>query len=296
MSLNSSSSLHPALNLGQSLPHFDGPSGDNHLYVSLSELILEQVFYHPLYQQESSNTLEEHEQSAIAVIVGEQSIETHFVQTLADHIDAAILPQHKAIRISLSCADSDSFRSLLGGKCEPKEANPALGVRGVSRYAQPQFGPQFALECQVIKALQQRGHNVDVVVPFVRGLSDAAKIIDLLAEQGLPRGLNGLKVLYRVDVPSGALLSERLLHYFDGAVINLENLTQFTLGVDRFNEVLGYLFDPQSEAVLQMIEQTVAATSATNKPALVTSSGLIDCPRLQEFFAEQNDVELVVTL
>ncbi|NVD06619.1 phosphoenolpyruvate synthase [Vibrio sp. JPW-9-11-11] len=295
MSLNSSSSLYPALNLGQSLPSIDGPSGDSHLYVSLSELILEQVFYHPLYQQ-GSTTLEDLEQSAIDAILGEQEVETHFVQTLTDHIESAILPQHRAVRVSLSCADSDSFRSLLGGKCEDKEANPALGVRGVSRYAQPQFGPQFALECQVIKALQQRGHTIDVVVPFVRGLSDAAKVIDLLAEQGLPRGLDGLKVLYRVDVPSAALLSERLLHYFDGLVINLENLTQFALGVDRFNEALDYLFDPQSEAVVQLIDLAVAAASASHKPVIVTSSGLINCPRMQEYLADQSDIELVVTV
>lgn len=295
MSLNSSSSLHPALTLGQSLPSAEEPSGDSHLYVSLSEMILEHIFYHPLHHLNDS-TLNDREQASINAILGDREVESHFVQTLSGKIKHAIQPSHQAIRVSLSCADSDSFRSLLGGQCEAQEANPALGVRGVSRYATQALGQQFALECQVIKALQEQGHIIDIVVPFVRSLSDAAKIIDLLAEQGLPRGLDGLKVFYRIDVPSAALLSERLLHYFDGLVINLENLTQFTLGIDRLSEPLDYLFDPQSEAVLQLMERAVASAVNTHKPVVVTSNGLVAYPRLQEYFAEHDQVDVVVTV
>lgn len=295
MSLNSSSSLHPALNLGQSLPSPEGPSGDSHLYISLSEMILEHIFYHPLHHL-GDFALNEGDQASINAILGGRDAESHFVQTLCDKIKHAIQPSHQAIRISLSCADSDSFRTLLGGQCEVREANPALGVRGVSRYATQALGRQFALECQVIKALQEHGYIIDIVVPFVRSLSDAAKVIDLLAEQGLPRGLNGLKVFYRIDVPSAALLSERLLHYFDGLVINLENLTQFTLGIDRLSEPLGYLFDPQSEAVLQLIEQAVTSATNTHKPVIVTSSSLVGYSKLQEYLAEQSQAEIVVTM
>ncbi|MFA0521359.1 phosphoenolpyruvate synthase, partial [Vibrio sp. 10N.222.55.E8] len=73
---------------------------------------------------------------------------------------------------------------------------------------------------------------------------------DLLAEQGLPRGLNGLKVLFSCDVPSAVLLSERLLHYFDGVVVNVDSLASFTLGIDKHNEVQRHAFDPQNEAVI----------------------------------------------
>lgn len=295
MSLTRSSSMHPALNLGDSLPKPDQASSGSHLFVSLSEMILEHIFYHPDHASVQPS-LSETEVASINAILGDLSVDSHFVSTLTEQILTEVKPQHQSVRIDLGGADSYSFRTLLGGQLEPQEVNPALGLRGVSRYANEKFSKLFALECQVIKALQQQGCNVDIVVPFVRGLSDAAKIIDLLAEQGLPRGLNGLKVLYTIDVPSAALLSERLLHYFDGVVINLENLAQFTLGVDRLSEDLEYLFDPQSEAVLQLIDQAVKAATNSSKPVVVTSNGLIHYARLQEYLVEHPQIEVVVTV
>lgn len=295
MSLETSSGLHPALALGSSLPSTDVVENGNHLYVSFSELIMENVFYHPEFKKHLGE-LTEIEQSSINAILGEQTVEQHFMSTLVERIESAIKPQHTSIRVSLSNGDSYAFGSLLGGKVEVSEVNPALGLRGVSRYASEQFSATFALECQVIKALQQDGIAVDIVVPFVRALSDAAKVIDLLAEQGLPRGLNGLKILYTVDVPSSALLAERLLHYFDGVVINLENLAQYTLGVDRLSESLEYLFDPQSEAVFDLINVVVKAADASNKPILLTSSNLLDYPKVQEYVIEHQSMDAVVTL
>lgn len=294
MSLNSSSEIHPALTLGEALPNIDNAAGSGHLFVSLSELILEQVFYHPAFQQ-ASEKLDDVELTSIDAILGEQELKSHFVSKLCDSILGAIKPEHNAIRVSLSSADSYAFSSLLGGKVEVAEVNPALGLRGVSRFASETYTHAFALECEVIKVLKQQGHDIEIVVPFVRALADAAKVIDLLAEQGLPRGLNGLKVLFTVDVPSSALLAERLLHYFDGVVINLENLAQFTLGIDHLNESLDYLFDPQSEAVLSLVRATVNAATQSNKPVLLTSNGLAHYSRLQEYLVENQHVQVVVT-
>ncbi|MEH0667122.1 phosphoenolpyruvate synthase [Vibrio scophthalmi] len=295
MSLSGSSSLHPALSSGDALPKVDGQQGGQHLFVSLSELILEHIFYHPSF--ESARTpLDPLQRSSIDAMLGEQDLKTHFVSTLVLIISDAIAPEHNVVRVSLSNADSHTMHSLLGGDVEPEVVNPALGMRGVSRYAQPEFSASFALECDVIKALRAQGHQVEIVVPFVRALSDAAKIIDLLAEQGLPRGLDGLKVLYTVDVPSSALMAERLLHYFDGVVINLENLTQYTLGIDRLDETLHYLFEPQSEAVLQLIDMTTKAAENVNKPVILTSSGVLNYAKIQEYLVEREHVELVVTV
>ncbi|MEH0690349.1 phosphoenolpyruvate synthase [Vibrio cholerae] len=295
MSLSGSSSLHPALSSGDALPKVDGQQGGQHLFVSLSELILEHIFYHPSFES-ATTPLDPLQRSSIDAMLGEQDLKTHFVSTLVSIISDAIAPEHKAVRVSLSNADSHTMRSLLGGDVEPEVVNPALGMRGVSRYAQPEFSASFALECDVIKALRAQGHQVEIVVPFVRALSDAAKIIDLLAEQGLPRGLDGLKVLYTVDVPSSALMAERLLHYFDGVVINLENLTQYTLGIDRLDETLHYLFEPQSEAVLQLIDLTTKAAESVNKPVILTSSGVLNYAKIQEYLVEREHVELVVTV
>lgn len=294
MSVEMSIELNPALIVGEALPAVDGFSSVSHLYVSMSDLIMEYVFYHPEFQSVSQN-LEEVELQAIQAILGEVSVEEHFVSTLTHQVSNAVKPEHQTVRVSFSNADSYAFSSLLGGSVETAEVNPALGVRGVSRFASKAFGATFALECKVVKALQALDVHVEVVVPFVRTLSDAAKVIDLLAEQGLPRGLNGFKVHYTVDVPSSALLAERLLHYFDGAVINLENLAQFTLGIDRFSDQLEYLYDPENDAVVELINTVLNAASAVNKPVLLTSSNLPAYSKIQETIAEHN-LEVVVTV
>ncbi|MFA0112851.1 putative PEP-binding protein [Vibrio sp. 10N.261.46.E11] len=294
MTQENQSTLHPELVLGDVLPSYNDNNNSNHLYVSLSELVMDRVFYHPSIESHLE-TLTDIEKTSLDAILGDKTVDEHFVSTLVIAIQAAVQPNHATVRIALSSADSYGFRSLLGGNCEAEEINPALGVRGVARYATSEYSKAFALECQVIKALREQGINVEVVVPYVRALSDAAKIIDLLAEQGLPRGLNGLKVLFSCDVPSAVLLSERLLHYFDGVVVNVDSLASFTLGVDKDNEAQQHAFDPQNEAVITLLDMIVKATLHAKKPVLLVTQGLVDYPRLQGYIADLEGVETVVT-
>ncbi|MCC4819381.1 phosphoenolpyruvate synthase [Vibrio lentus] len=294
MTQENQSTLHPELVLGDVLPSYNDNNNSNHLYVSLSELVMDRVFYHPSIESHL-DTLSDIEKTSLDAILGDKSVDEHFVSTLVVAIQAAVQPNHNAVRVALSSADSYGFRSLLGGNCEVEEVNPALGVRGVARYATPEYSKAFALECQVIKTLREQGINVEIVVPYVRALSDAAKIIDLLAEQGLPRGLNGLKVLFSCDVPSAVLLSERLLHYFDGAAVNVDSLTQFALGVDKQNEAQQHAFDPQNEAVITLISSIVKATQHAKKPVLIVTQGLVDYPRLQGYIADLEGVDTVIT-
>lgn len=294
MTQENQSTLHPELVLGDVLPSYNDNNNSNHLYVSLSELVMDRVFYHPSIESHL-DTLSDIEKTSLDAILGDKSVDEHFVSTLVVAIQAAVQPNHNAVRVALSSADSYGFRSLLGGNCEVEEVNPALGVRGVARYATPQYSKAFALECQVIKTLREQGINVEIVVPYVRALSDAAKIIDLLAEQGLPRGLNGLKVFFSCDVPSAVLLSERLLHYFDGAAVNVDSLTQFALGVDKQNEAQQHAFDPQNEAVITLISSIVKATQHAKKPVLIVTQGLVDYPRLQGYIADLEGVDTVIT-
>ena len=294
MTQKNQSTLHPELVLGDVLPSYNDNNNSNHLYVSLSELVMDRVFYHPSIESHLE-TLTDIEKTSLDAILGDKTVEEHFVSTLVIAIQAAVQPNHTSVRIALSSADSYGFRSLLGGSCEAEEINPTLGVRGVARYATSEYSKAFALECQVIKTLREQGINVEVVVPYVRALSDAAKIIDLLAEQGLPRGLNGLKVLFSCDVPSAVLLSERLLHYFDGVVVNVDSLASFTLGVDKHNEAQQHAFDPQNEAVITLLSMIVKATLNAKKPVLLVTQGLVDYPRLQGFIADLEGVETVVT-
>ncbi|MBE8566057.1 putative PEP-binding protein [Vibrio splendidus] len=294
MTQENQSTLHPELVLGDVLPSYNDNNNSNHLYVSLSELVMDRIFYHPSIESHL-DTLTDIEKTSLDAILGDKTVDEHFVSTLVIAIQAAVQPNHTSVRIALSSADSYGFRSLLGGNCEAEEINPALGVRGVARYATSEYSKAFALECQVIKTLREQGINVEVVVPYVRALSDAAKIIDLLAEQGLPRGLNGLKVLFSCDVPSAVLLSERLLHYFDGVVVNVDSLASFTLGVDKHNEAQQHAFDPQNEAVITLLSMIVKATLNAKKPVLLVTQGLVDYPRLQGFIADLDGVETVVT-
>ncbi|MGF1765448.1 putative PEP-binding protein [Aliivibrio kagoshimensis] len=281
-----------------SLPEF-GQSSSNSatLYVSLAGLIQEKVFYHPKAALEQDGLSELEKQTLETMVEHIGNPVEHFVSTLVSGIEDAITSQHTLVKVCLSDEDSFTFSALLGGKCESEERNPLLGVRGVSRFASEAYAECFVLECEVIKRLIANNSNlgVEVVVPFVRTLSDAATIIDRLAEQGLARGRNGLKINYVCDVPAAAMNSEKLLQYFDGLVINSDNLAQLILGVDKSNESLSYLYDPQNEAVIQLISQAARAACAVNKPVLLLSDDLVSYPKLQEQLIEAGVKNIVIT-
>ncbi len=285
MSFEQQGVIHQELAFGSTLPGTDEQQTSQSLFVSFAELIAESVFYHPSLTS-GVEMLSELEQSSLQSLLNGQSVEEHFVSTLTSKIAQAINSEHTSIRVCLSGSDSYAFKALIGGSIEADEVNPAMGLRGVSRFASQTYSSAFAMECKVIKQLQQLGHNIEIVVPFVRTLSDAATIIDRLAEQGLPRGLNGLKVLYSCCVPSAALLADKLLQYFDGIVLDWDELTQMTLGVDKYNEELSYLYNPESEAVSQLAMIAVKAANFTKKPVIVVVKDLESFPKLKEYLSE----------
>lgn len=292
MSLEHNVTIHEQLALGNTLPKATEQAPSSYLFVSLSELIAESVFYHPALVT-GTDSLSELEKSSLEAMLGGKSIAEHFVDTLVEKISAAIQPHHQSLRVCLSSADSHGYQALLGGSLETDEVNPAMGVRGVSRYASQAYAPAFALECQVIKQLRSQGLDIEIVVPFVRTLSDAATIIDRLAEQGLPRGLNGLKVLYSCSVPSSVMVVERLLQYFDGVVIDWESLTQFTLGLDKDNAALAYLYNPDSESVTLLADIVFKAALQAKKPVLIVTTALETHLKLQNYLVENSQAEAI---
>ncbi|MZI93280.1 phosphoenolpyruvate synthase [Vibrio sp. CAIM 722] len=287
MSFEQSSVIHEQLALGNSLPGADSQGKSPFLFVSLSELIAECVFYHPTLVC-GTEGLTELEKNSLDALLNGQSIEEHFVSTLVAQIEHAITADHQTVRVSLSNADSHDFQALIGGSVENSEVNPAIGLRGVSRYASKSYAAGFALECKVIKALRDKGHDIEIVVPFVRTLSNAATVIDRLAEQGLPRGLNGLKVSYVCNVPSSALLAERLLKYFDGVVIDWDLLTQCTLGIDKQNPELEHLYNPESEAVTMLVAEAASAAEKANKPLVIVTTALAQYSKLQAYLIDNH--------
>ncbi|MGO1192148.1 putative PEP-binding protein [Vibrio casei] len=267
----------------------------SHLFVSLSELVKENISYHPEIGQHL-NTLSDTDKVNLDSLLNGQTVDEHFVSTLVCLIEAAIKPQHQHVRICLSDTDSYSYSALIGGNIENTEINPAMGLRGVARFASNEYQHSFELECKVIAALRDKGVDVEIVVPFVRSLSDAALIIDHLAIQRLPRGLNGLKVLYCCDAPAAVFMADRLLQYFDGLVVNTSNLTQLTLGVDQQNESLNSLFNPEHDAVLMLISQAVKSANNANKPCVVYCQNLAQYPKVKANLAELDQIQVLAAI
>lgn len=287
----------PTLTRMASLPSYQSQNdSEASLYVSIAGLIQEHLFYHPKAVIKAPKMSDIDTQSLAAIIEGAADGKAHFVDTLAGVILEATNESTKEIKILFSDADSAAFAGLLAGQLEATEVNPIMGVRGVTRFASEASSEQFALECAVIKkVMAATTASVQIVVPFVRNLSDAATIIDRLAIYGLPRGLNGLKVHFVCDVPAAALMADKLLQYFDGLVVNVDTLTQFTLGVDKQNEALEHHFDPQNDAVLHLVGHAIQAANKANKPVVTTIDELAQNPRVQDLLDQLNATNVVVT-
>ncbi|MGB5307457.1 MAG: phosphoenolpyruvate synthase [Arenicellales bacterium] len=203
-------------------------------------------------------------------------------------IAAAFAPEPVIVR--MSDFKSNEYINLLGGDLyEPDEENPMIGFRGTSRYLSDQFRESFAMECQAVKSVRDDMglFNVQVMVPFVRTLGEASAIIDLLAENGLKRGENGLKILMMCELPSNAILADEFLEYFDGFSIGSNDLTQLTLGLDRDSALVAHLFDERNPAILKMLSLAIQACKKQNKYVGICGQGPSDYPDLAAWLLEQ---------
>ncbi len=205
-------------------------------------------------------------------------------------IAAAFWP--KPVIVRLSDFKSNEYRKLIGGsRYEPEEENPMLGFRGAARYVSEEFGEAFAMECEALKRV--RGDmglsNVQIMVPFVRTLGQAERVTQLLAQHGLQRGENELKLIMMCEIPSNAILAERFLEFFDGFSIGSNDLTQLTLGLDRDSglEVLAHDFDERDPAVLALIQQAIIACRAQGKYIGICGQGPSDHPDFAQWLADQ---------
>ncbi len=196
----------------------------------------------------------------------------------------------KPVIVRMSDFKSDEYRNLIGGNLyEPTEANPMLGFRGASRYVAEECRDCFALECQAIRFV--RDHmgltNIEVMVPFVRTVGEAARVVELLAENGLARGVNGLRLIMMCEVPSNALLAEQFLEHFDGFSIGSNDLTQMTLGLDRNSELVASLFDERDPAVKMLLHQAIQACRKADKYVGICGQGPSDHPDLARWLMDE---------
>jgi pyruvate,water dikinase len=203
-------------------------------------------------------------------------------------IAAAFAP--KPVIVRLSDFKSNEYANLLGGKeYEPSEENPMLGYRGASRYISEDFKPCFELECQAVKRVREEMGltNVEVMIPFVRTVDEAKKVIEALAEFGLKRGEHGLRVIMMCELPSNALLADQFLEYFDGFSIGSNDLTQLTLGLDRDSALVAHYFDERNAAVKALLSQAIRACKKASKYVGICGQGPSDHPDLAKWLMEE---------
>ena len=192
-------------------------------------------------------------------------------------IAAAFWP--KPVIVRLSDFKSNEYKKLIGGsRYEPDEENPMLGFRGASRFIAPSFAGCFALECAAFRRVRDTmGYtNVELMVPFVRTLKEARQVTELLAQHGLKRGENGLRVIMMCELPSNALLAEEFLEYFDGFSIGSNDLTQLTLGLDRDSGLVADAFDERDPAIKELISRAIAACRKQGKYVGICGQGPSD--------------------
>ena len=214
-----------------------------------------------------------------------------YVEKLAEgiaQIAAAFAPEPVIVR--LSDFKSNEYANLIGGsRYEPQEENPMLGFRGAARYVDASFRPCFELECRALKRVRNDMGlgNVQVMVPFVRTLTEAREVTRLLAENGLARGVDGLKVIMMCELPTNALLADEYLEYFDGMSIGSNDMTQLTLGLDRDSAIVAGGFDERDPAVKKLLAMAIAACRRRGKYVGICGQGPSDHPDLARWLLEQ---------
>ncbi len=228
-----------------------------------------------------------------SVARGHASPRAFYVDKVAEGvatIAAAFWP--KPVIVRLSDFKSNEYRKLIGGsRYEPEEENPMLGFRGAARYISEDFGEAFAMECEAMRRVRSDMGltNVQVMVPFVRTLKQAERVTNLLAQHGLKRGENDLKVIMMCEVPSNAILADDFLKYFDGFSIGSNDLTQLTLGLDRDSglELLAADFDERDPAVKALLSKAIAACLAQGKYVGICGQGPSDHADFAHWLADE---------
>ena len=196
----------------------------------------------------------------------------------------------KPVIVRMSDFKSNEYANLIGGEAyEPDEENPMLGWRGASRYTSADFRACFDLECQAMrKVREEMGFtNVQLMIPFVRTPDEAAQVIEILRDNGLERGKNGLKLIMMCELPSNAVLAEDFLEHFDGFSIGSNDMTQLSLGLDRDSGLISHLFDERNPAVKAMMSMAIAACRKHDKYIGICGQGPSDHPELAHWLKEQ---------
>ena len=283
------------LNVGNPQLAFDFQSVPNE-GVGLARLefiINNNIGVHPKAILEYPNIDPDLKKAVESVARGHASPKAFYVDKLAEGvatIAAAFWP--KKVIVRLSDFKSNEYKKLIGGtRYEPDEENPMLGFRGAARYLAKDFAESFDMECQAMKRVRNDMGltNVEIMVPFVRTLGQAQKVVSLLAQNGLKRGENGLRLIMMCEVPSNAILAEDFLEHFDGFSIGSNDLTQLSLGLDRDSgmELLAADFDERDPAVKALLSRAISACRKAGKYVGICGQGPSDHPDFAQWLMQE---------
>lgn len=257
----------------------------------LEMIIASHIGVHPKALLDYANQDIDTKRKIDAKMAGYASPVDFYVDRLAEGIatiTASVAPNPVIVR--LSDFKSNEYANLIGGaRYEPHEENPMIGFRGASRYVDPSFRDAFALECRAVRKVRETMglDNCWVMIPFVRTLDEGRKVIDVLKENGLEQGKDGLKIIMMCEVPSNALLADEFLDIFDGFSIGSNDMTQLTLGLDRDSAIVANLFDERDPAVKKMLSMAIQAAKRKGKYIGICGQGPSDHPDLAEWLMQE---------
>ena len=226
-----------------------------------------------------------------SAVAGYKSPREFYIDKIVEGVatlGAAFQPHPVIVR--LSDFKSNEYANMIGGSVfEPDEENPMIGFRGASRYVSSSFQECFEMECIALKRVRDEMGltNVEIMVPFIRTLDEADQVLELMNQNGLVRGENGLRVVMMCEVPSNAILAEEFLEKFDGFSIGSNDLTQLTLGLDRDSGLIAHLFDERDPAVKKLLANAIAAAKKQGKYVGICGQGPSDHPDLAKWLMEQ---------
>ena len=257
----------------------------------LEFIINRQIGIHPKALLELDQLEEPLKGQVAEAVAAYPSPRDFFVTRVAEGVamlGAAFAPHPVIVR--MSDFKSNEYANLVAGELyEPHEENPMIGYRGASRYLSADFADCFAMECQALKYVRDEMGltNIKIMIPFVRTLTEAQGVIDLLAEHGLQRGVNGLQVIMMCELPSNAVIADAFLDYFDGFSIGSNDMTQLTLGLDRDSALVAGGFDERDPAVKYMLSAAITACKKRGKYVGICGQGPSDHPDLAEWLLDE---------
>lgn len=281
------------MNIGNPERAFNFASLPNHgIGLARLEFIINNTIgVHPRALLEMEELPEDLKTAVLERIRGYPDPVSFYVDKLTEGIamlGAAFHPKRVIVR--LSDFKSNEYAHLLAGsRYEPSEENPMLGFRGASRYVSESFAECFALECRAVKRVREEMglENVEVMIPFVRTLDEARGVIDALRSHGLERGKNGLKLIMMCEIPSNVILADQFLELFDGFSIGSNDLTQFTLAVDRDSALVAASFDERNDAVKALVHQAIEACKKAGKYIGICGQGPSDYPDFAKWLLDE---------